>query len=646
MSSFIKIAEKMGLSMPYEDLDNQLNRMVLNRSKQAYAKRDRLKHELNDLNLLKKHQASIKANVLNALGGLPNESGPTQAQMVSVEEFDGYHRENIVFESLPKVYVTANLYKPKFMQAERFPCIILACGHQKLGKHSEEYQYVAQTLVSYGFIVFVLDNFGQGERYSYLKEGVQSIEALTYEHDHAGYQASLLGDNIARYLVHDLRRAIDYLITRNDVDAKRIGMTGNSGGGTLTSLMMILDDRIQAAAPATFITRRDIYQMTGQAQDREQHWFNLADLGFDHEDILLAFAPKPLRLLIADHDFFPVEGTLKSYALAKRGYALYERQDQLSYTRFPIEHSYPVEMAKEAALFFQYVFKHEGHYPIQHHVDDHCLCTLKGQVASTYSYARFVYDLNLERLEAIKKKRDPDTNTQLIQYLKDIVYKHRHFDAFHTRFLGTLDETSDYCLEQWIYQSQGDMRLSLLWFRNKKRSTQQVLAVWAGGSSKLNQYQEFVNKCLENHRDVFVVDLSGEGYLRQGDLIEWAKSDETYGSLYKLNDDLYWLGDSLAALRTYELIQAIEWIQTQENKPLEIQAFGKHSIYAKIASCLSHHRCTYHDHDGFKGYEDWLKQWTYVESDGWNYLFPGILRYGDLDDLECNDHPTEDMSFL
>ncbi len=638
MSTFIKIEEKMGLSMPYEDLNNQLNRMVLNRSKQAYAKRDRIKHELNDLNLLKKHQASIKANVLNALGGLPNVSGLTRAQIRSIEEFDGYHRENIVFESLPKVYVTANLYKPKFIQSEQYPCIILACGHQRLGKHSEEYQFVAQTLVSYGFIVFVLDNFGQGERFSYLKEGVQYIEALTYEHDHAGYQSSLLGDNIARYMVHDLRRAIDYLVTRSDVDAKRIGMTGNSGGGTLTSLMMILDDRIQAAAPATFITRRDIYQMTGQAQDREQHWFNLADQGFDHEDILLAFTPKPLRLLIANHDFFPVEGTLKSYSLARRAYALYESIDQLSYMRFPVEHSYPIEMAKDAALFFQSVFMLEGHHPIRHHFDEHCLCTAKGHVVSTYPNARFVYDLNLERLEAIKKKRDLDANTQLIQYLKDIVYKHRHFDAFHTRFLGVLDEISTCHLEHWTYQSQVDMSSSILWFRNKEQSTHQVLAIWAGGSSKLSQYEVFVNECLKNQKDVFVLDLSGEGYLRQSDLIEWAKSDESYGSLYKLNDDLFWLGDSLAALRTYELIQAIEWIQTQENKPLEIQAFGKHSIYAKIASCLSRHRCTYHEHDGFKGYEDWLKQWTYVESDGWNFLFPGILRYGDLSDLQCNDN--------
>ena len=107
----------------------------------------------------------------------------------------------------------------------------------------------------------------------------------------------------------------------------------------------------------------------------------------------------------------------------------------------------------------------------------------------------------------------------------------------------------------------------------------------------------------------------------------------TYGSLYKLNDDLFWLGDALAALRTYELIQAIEWIQTQENKVLEVHGFGKHSVYVKIASCLSHHPWTYHEHDGFKGFEDWMKQWTYVESDGWNYLFPGILCYGDLSDL-------------
>jgi len=623
--------------MSYQGLTNvdskdQLNQMVLNRSQKAFKKRDRKKKSIKQLIDLKNHQSLIETSVLKALGDLPITSNPINVNITKVENFEVYSRENIVFESLEKVYVTANLYKPKFIKTDRFPCIILACGHQKLGKHSEEYQFVAQTLVSYGFIVFVIDNFGQGERYSYLVNNHLEVEPLTYEHDQAGYQSSLIGDNIAKYMVFDHIRAIDYLETRSDVDINQLGVTGNSGGGTITSLLMIVEKRLKVAAPATFITRRDIYQKTGQAQDREQHWFNLSEIGIDHEDILLAFAPKPLRLLVAEYDFFPIEGTMKSYEIAKIGYNLYQQETNLSFSQFPIEHSYPVEMAKDAALFFQNSFNYHQFHEIKLEYDNNSICTVTGQVSSTYSDARFVFDLNLEHFHQIQniKTRKKSFN----KYLTKMVYQHRIFKEFNSKRLKVIENNDLFMLEHWTYKSQIDMSSSLLWFKPKTKSDTVVLALWAKASSNLLKHEDFIHKCLLENKELIVLDLSGEGFLQQRELIWWAKSDETYGSIYKLNDDLFWLGDSLAALRTYEVIKAIEWLKTQTRLPIEIHAFDTHNVYAIFAIELLSLDVEYNEYDGFKGYREWIKQRAYDEKYGRELLFPSILKYGDIQDIK------------
>jgi hypothetical protein len=618
------------------DSKDQLNQMVINRSRIAFKKRDRKKKSIKQLSDLKRHQSWVEISVLKALGDLPYTAGSLNAKIIKEESFEIYTRENIIFESLEKVYVTANLYKPNFTKNDRFPCIILACGHQLLGKHSEEYQFVAQTLVSYGFIVFVIDNFGQGERFSYLNENTPMIEPLTYEHDHAGYQSSLIGDNIAKYMVYDHIRAIDYLETRSDVDMNRLGITGNSGGGTIASLLMILEKRLKAAAPATFITRRDIYQKTGQAQDREQHWFNLSNIGFDHEDLLLAFAPKPLRLLVADYDFFPLEGTLKSFELAKMGYKLYQQEENLSIAQFPIEHSYPVEMAQNVASFFQACFNYDQFHAIELKYDLNCLCTPTGQVASNYQNARFVYDLNLEHFNQISNKSTHDKSKYLHQYLTKIVYQNRNFKEYNSKRINLVKNNNSFKIEQWSFQSQVDMTSSLLWFKPIKQSNSIVLALWPGSSSNLSKHEDFIQKCLSENKDIIVLDLSGEGYLGQRELIWWAKSDEAYGSIYKLNDDLFWLGDSIAALRTYEVIKAIEWIKTQTQLSLEIHAFETHNVYALFAIELLSSLIHYEEHDGFSGYQDWIKQRVFDEKYGREILFPNILKFGDIQDVRIN----------
>ena len=98
------------------DSKDQLNQMIINRSQNAFKKRDRKKKSIKQISDLKKHQSWIEVSILKALGDIPYTTKPLNAKLVKLDKYEYYSRENIVFESLEKVYVTANLYKPNFIK--------------------------------------------------------------------------------------------------------------------------------------------------------------------------------------------------------------------------------------------------------------------------------------------------------------------------------------------------------------------------------------------------------------------------------------------------------------------------------------------------------------------------------------------------
>ena len=157
-----------------------------------------------------------------------------------------------VFQSRPRHYVTANLYLPDGLDKPHGAVLFLS-GHGSLAKAAPEYQIVCQYLVHAGLIVLAQDPIGQGERYSYYDPALKiaTVADCCPDHNYAGAQCEPLGDNLARYFLHDSMRALDYLCSRPEIDPNRIGVTGASGGGTQSCLMMVADPRLAAAAPAT-----------------------------------------------------------------------------------------------------------------------------------------------------------------------------------------------------------------------------------------------------------------------------------------------------------------------------------------------------------------------------------------------------------
>jgi hypothetical protein len=191
-------------------------------------------NKLNDFRSVtdwQKRQKWINETLEDIVGPFPPKT-PLNARILRSVKKDDYHVEHIVFESQPGFYVTSSMFIPEGLQ-EKAPVILYTSGHTAGAYRYEPYQHLILNLVKKGFIVFAFDPVGQGERLEYYNvgSGRSYVGGPTSEHSYAGAQAFITGSSQARYMIWDGIRAVDYLLSREEVDPERIGITGMSGGG-------------------------------------------------------------------------------------------------------------------------------------------------------------------------------------------------------------------------------------------------------------------------------------------------------------------------------------------------------------------------------------------------------------------------------
>jgi cephalosporin-C deacetylase-like acetyl esterase len=233
-----------------------LSRYLKKRAYEAIDRREAEYEKLKTVQQIAEHQARQREFFFQQLGPLP-ERTPLNPRLVGTIDGDGYRIEKIIFESQPKHYVTALLYLPAGDNSsegkrQKIPAVLVPCGHTSNGKIG--YQKPCILLAKNGIAAFCYDPIGQGERYQILDEAGKPRFRSTTEHTLVGAGCIPLGRNAATYRVWDGMRALDYLCTRDDIDANRLGCTGNSGGGRLTEYLMALDPRIVCAAPGCCVT--------------------------------------------------------------------------------------------------------------------------------------------------------------------------------------------------------------------------------------------------------------------------------------------------------------------------------------------------------------------------------------------------------
>jgi dienelactone hydrolase len=293
-------------------------------------------------------QRWVRKTLMDLIGAFP-EKTDLNAQVAGSFDRQGYRLERIVYESRPKLHISANLYIPTTGRPP-FPGVLFQLGHSWNGKAWDSYQRACQGLAKLGFLVLAFDPAGQGERVYYPDStGVHTRLAGGSDGEHTvpGKQMLLAGTTCTQFQLWDAIRSLDYLAAHPLVDRTKLASTGQSGGATLTMLLSAVDDRLKAAAVFSGNTENVAckdFLPPGSTDDAEQNFIGAGPLGFDRWDVLYPFAPKPMLISISDKDSFGtyspnyVTDSWEEYKKLAGVYRIMGAPKLLSWTDTPLPH--------------------------------------------------------------------------------------------------------------------------------------------------------------------------------------------------------------------------------------------------------------------------------------------------------------------
>jgi hypothetical protein len=369
---------------------------------QAWIQDERRRAEFADIRTeedMRRVQARVRRDLLDAIGGLPETRSPLNAQITGKIQLDGYRIEKVIFESLPGVYVPGLLYLPDGPAVPR-PAVLVPCGHSTNGKI--HYQYICSRLAKMGYVALSWDPVGQGERSQFwdASQRKSRYNLVCGEHAVLGNLAYLAGTNIARWEVWDGMRALDYLLARPEVDPNRISITGTSGGGFQAAHIGALDPRVKVIAPSCYISalpmRMNNRIFEDPDSDPEQDLAEMVSRGVDHAGLLLLAWPRPVFVAAAAQDFFPIEGTRRTWREVAAIYGKLGHPERIGLAEGYHRHQYSTGNLA-AALNFMNRFNGVPGFdalPAEDKLEDQkLLCTKTGQVLLEFTDAKNLTDV-------------------------------------------------------------------------------------------------------------------------------------------------------------------------------------------------------------------------------------------------------------
>ena len=583
---------------------------------------------------------SVREKIRLCFGPIP-EKTPLNPQIAKTVERDSYRIENVIFESRPGFFVTGNLYVPK-ARAFPLPGVIGVCGHSSNGKAETAYQSFSQGLARMGYVVFMIDPIGQGERLQYPGPDLKSrIGVGVREHLYAGNQQFLVGEFIGAWRAWDGIRALDYLLTREEVDPKHVGVTGNSGGGTMTTWLCGVESRWTMAAPSCFVTsfRRNLENEL--PADSEQCPPMALALGLDHEDFLAALAPKPILILGKEKDYFDARGTEDAFGRLTHLYRLLGAEDNLGLFQGPTHHGYSQENREAMYRWFNRItgvseLQSEPELKIEE--DETLWCTPKGQVAELNS--RTVFSFTQEKSHALAKDREGlerfDIRRAVMGAIKvrptRTVPDYRILRALPSRRYP-LPHVTSYAVETQpgihalVYRLSDERHYS----RPPKNTARATLYVSHHSSDVELREEPLVRELLDagSPGAFFTCDLRGIGESRP-DTCGYDSFLNPYGSDYFYAVHSLMFDRPYVGQKTHDLIRVLNWLGSFGHQEVHLAAKGWGTLPATFAALFSDTVSEVTLKNALTSYSD------IAESENYNWplsaFVPNVLAQFDLPD--------------
>jgi cephalosporin-C deacetylase-like acetyl esterase len=287
-----------------------------------------------------RRRPEVRRQMLDMLGLDPMPARtPLNVRITGSFERDTHRVEKIVFESMPGLYVTGNLYLPKRVEG-RLPTVLYLCGHSPGPWGAKvQYQHHGIWLARHGYVAFLIDTVEFGE--------APGIHHGT--HDLGMWFWLSLGYTPAGPEVWNAIRALDYLETRPEVDSKRVAVTGISGGGAMTWYTAAVDERFQVAAPVCSTWSVEHHTALNAVHENCDCIYFINTFFADLSTVGALIAPRPLKILSARRDpSFPAAGYHDAYQRSRAIYQLYGAQEKVQEFDYDVGHSDVLPFRKEA----------------------------------------------------------------------------------------------------------------------------------------------------------------------------------------------------------------------------------------------------------------------------------------------------------
>jgi len=298
----------------------------------------------------KTRRVAIRKRLLQAWGGFPADHAPLNAKVLGTIQRDQYRIEKVIFQTLSDVWMTANAYVPD--GPGEHPAVLCVHGHWKGAKQDPHVQARCIGLARLGFFVLAVDAFGAGER---------GIGKALGEYHGEMVAATLypIGRPLSGIQVYENQRAVDYMLTRPEVDGDRLGITGASGGGNQSMYAGAFDERFKAVVPVCSVGNYRSYlgaaccmcEVVPGALSFTEEW-----------GVLSLTAPRALMIVSATRDAFQfsVGEAKKSLAFVRPVYQLHQLPGSVKHAVFESRHDYNQPMREAMYGWMTKHLKDEG----------------------------------------------------------------------------------------------------------------------------------------------------------------------------------------------------------------------------------------------------------------------------------------------
>lgn len=601
--------------------------------KREAAEKEQLLTKEDVLRRRKKIQAAFR----NAVGVLPDRYAPLNVRICNEHVLDdGVTVQNLTYESLPGLSVTASLWIPKnYINGNIYPAAIVAVGHSPVGRAHNTYVILSRMLARNGIVVLCSDPPGQYERVQYPGDDNKSrIGGAVAEHFQIGFPCHLTGLTLASFFVRDLERGLDLLENLPFVDKKRIAITGCSGGGLMTSYMSLWDDRLAAAAPSCFISTRQAILSNGRPQDPEQIVPRVIEEGINHDDFLALLAPKPHLLCAALYDPVDIGGAEFTHNRAKAIYRLFNAEENARFITAPTGHGLYEKHRKQITLFLSEVLA----APVKTVDVTQPEMLPTSLLQSTKTGCLLTDDPNEKSLfdcynEYFRKTGYTDcTREELRQRVLRLM-----------RVPGNLEKRPSLHYPRFLSDEIIDnIRVRKIWFFSEGESSfSRRIAVCGvlmepAGAKKcvilIQNNQEctrYYEQLLKEGNAVFLFYPRGIGAIKSLDASNITVIRSSVGKIlspeYRRNCDASMCGTSVAALRTYDALRAFDLMKNYYDE-ISFTGVDSCSIYALLAASVA--RTTARVFEPPQPYADFVEHIDYQRNER-EEIF-GILKEFDL----------------